>query len=55
MDPNNSNVLYFGTNKVYRTTNAAANWTAISPDLTNGNQPRLGTVTTIDVSKPIRT
>lgn len=50
MDPNNSNVLYFGTNKVYRTTNAAANWTAISPDLTNGNQPRLGTVTTIDVS-----
>lgn len=51
MDPNNSNVLYFGTNKVYRTTNAAANWTAISPDLTNGNQPRLGTVTTIDVSK----
>ncbi|MBK7158924.1 MAG: hypothetical protein IPH77_10255 [Ignavibacteria bacterium] len=35
---------------MYRTTNAAANWTAISPDLTNGNQPRLETVTTIDVS-----
>lgn len=51
MDPNNNNVLYFGTNKVYRTTNAASSWTAISPDLTNGNQARLGTVTTIDVSK----
>lgn len=51
MDPNNNNVLYFGTNKVYRTTNAATSWTAISPDLTNGNQARLGTVTTIDVSK----
>ena len=51
MDPNSNNILYFGTNKVYRTTNAAASWTAVSPDLTNGNQTRLGTVTTIDVSK----
>jgi hypothetical protein len=51
MDPNNNNVLYYGTNKVYRTTNAASSWTAISPDLTNGNQARLGTVTTIAVAK----
>lgn len=51
MDPNNNNILYFGTNKVYRTTNAAVNWTAVSPDLTNGVQPRLGSVTTIDVAK----
>jgi photosystem II stability/assembly factor-like uncharacterized protein len=51
MDPNNNNILYFGTNKVYRTTNAAGNWTAASPDLTNGTQQRLGTVTTIDVAK----
>ncbi len=50
MDPNNNNVLYYGTSKVYRTTNAASNWTAISPDLTNGNQARLGTVTTIAVA-----
>ena len=35
MDPNNSNILYYGTNRVYRTTNGAANWTAISPDLTD--------------------
>jgi len=51
MDPNNSNILYYGTNKVYRTTNAAGVWAPISPDLTNGNQVRLGTVTTIDVAK----
>ncbi len=51
MDPNNSNILYYGTNKVYRTTNAAGVWAPISPDLTNGNQMRLGTVTTIDVAK----
>lgn len=50
MDPNNNNILYYGTNKVYRTTNAAASWTAVSPDLTNGNQPRLGSVTTIAVA-----
>jgi photosystem II stability/assembly factor-like uncharacterized protein len=49
MDPNNSNILYYGTNRVYRTTNGAANWTAISPDLTDDG-PRLGTVTTIDVA-----
>jgi photosystem II stability/assembly factor-like uncharacterized protein len=51
MDPNNNNVLYYGTNKVYRTTNAASSWTAVSPDLTNGNQARLGTVATIAVAK----
>ncbi|MGB3018401.1 MAG: T9SS type A sorting domain-containing protein [Ignavibacteria bacterium] len=51
MDPNNNNILYYGTNKVYRTTNAASSWTAVSPDLTNGNQARLGTVATIAVAK----
>ncbi len=51
MDPNNNNILYYGTNRVYRTTNAASSWTAVSPDLTNGNQARLGTVTTIAVAK----
>lgn len=50
MDPNVNTVLYYGTNKVYRTTNSASSWTAASPDLTNGNQARLGTVTTIDVA-----
>jgi photosystem II stability/assembly factor-like uncharacterized protein len=34
MDPSDSQTLYFGTQKVYQTTSAAATWTAISPDLT---------------------
>lgn len=50
MDPNNNNILYYGTNKVYRTTNGASSWTAVSPDLTNGIQTRLGSVTTIAVA-----
>jgi photosystem II stability/assembly factor-like uncharacterized protein len=51
MDPVNHNVLYYGTNKVYRTTNGAGYWTAVSPDLTDGTPgARLGTITTIDVS-----
>ena len=35
-DPNDSQTLYYGTQKVYKTTNAAGNWTSISPDLSNG-------------------
>jgi len=51
MDPNNSNTLYYGTDRVYRTTNGANSWTAISPDLTDGIPgTRLGTVSTIGVS-----
>jgi hypothetical protein len=34
MDPSNSQTLYFGTNAVWQTTNAASSWTAISPSLT---------------------
>jgi len=51
MSPHNPNVLYYGTDRVYRTTNGAANWTAISNDLTDGIPgTRLGTVTTIAVA-----
>jgi photosystem II stability/assembly factor-like uncharacterized protein len=51
MCPFNNNVLYYGTNKIYRTTNGGSNWTAVSPILTK-NIPgaRLGTITTIAVS-----
>jgi len=52
-DPSNSQVLYYGTNRLYKTTNAAGNWTAISPDLTNGSgggNLTFGTIITIDVS-----
>jgi len=51
MDPNNNNTLYYGTDRVYRTTDGANSWTAISPDLTDGIPgTRLGTVSTIGVS-----
>ena len=32
-DPQNTSTLYFGTQKVYKSTNRAASWTSISPDL----------------------
>lgn len=50
MDPNNSNILYYGTDYLYRTTNSAGNWTKISPQLTDYNGGRLGTITTIAVA-----
>ena len=37
MDPSNSQKLYFGTYRVYQTTNGASSWTAISADLTGGD------------------
>lgn len=51
MDPNNHNVLYYGTNRVYRTVDGANSWRTISPPLTDPNSPALlGTVTTIAVA-----
>lgn len=49
MDPEQPKTLYFGTYRVYQTTNRAGQWTAISPDLTNG--PSFwGVVTSIAVA-----
>jgi photosystem II stability/assembly factor-like uncharacterized protein len=50
MDPNNSNILYYGTDYLYRTTNSAGIWTKISPKLTDYSGARLGTITTIAVA-----
>jgi len=53
MDPRNHMVLYYGSNFLYKTVDGAANWTKISPDLTNGPHAGnlgLGTITTISVS-----
>jgi hypothetical protein len=36
-DPNTSGRLYYGTFQLYLTTNSAATWSSISPDLTNGS------------------
>ena len=53
-DPANSQTLYYGSNRVYRSTNAASFWNAISPDLTNGpytGNNTFGTLTSIDISE----
>ncbi|GEQ85570.1 hypothetical protein ULMS_10780 [Patiriisocius marinistellae] len=52
-DPADSQTLYYGTNKLYKTTNAAGSWTAISPDLTNGPSSgnlTFGTIISISIS-----
>lgn len=51
-DPANSQILYYGSNKLYKSTNRAVSWSAISGDLTNGPGVNLtyGTLTTIAVS-----
>jgi photosystem II stability/assembly factor-like uncharacterized protein len=51
MDRSDQEVLYYGTYRLYRTTNGAGSWSPISPDLTNGNHGgNYGTITTIAVS-----
>lgn len=53
MDPSNPHILYFGTQRVYKSTNRAESWTAISDDLSNGSvsgSSSYGTVTTIAVA-----
>jgi photosystem II stability/assembly factor-like uncharacterized protein len=52
-DPNNSMVLYFGANRLYKTSNRAVSWQAVSPDLSDGNpgiNAVYGTITTIAVA-----
>ena len=52
LDPNTPSTLYIGSNQVWKSTNRAANWTRISNDLTNGDQPpwNYGTITSLAVS-----
>ncbi|HYJ07338.1 MAG TPA: hypothetical protein VEX43_19570 [Chthoniobacterales bacterium] len=54
-DPNNTAVLYYGGNRVHRSTNNAATWSVISPDLTGGpgRDPSypFGTMTTLAIAK----
>ena len=55
IDPNNSQILYYGSNKLYKSVDRALSWFPISDDLTNGQHPSgsqsFGTLTTIDVCK----
>jgi hypothetical protein len=53
IDPNSTNVLYYGTFRMYRSTNRALVWSPISPNLSGqptGGTSRYGTLTSIDVS-----
>ena len=52
IDPNDSDVLYYGTDRVYRTEDAADSWEAISDRLTRDPDafPLIGTVSTIAVA-----
>ena len=47
MDPVTPTTLYFGTHRLYKTTNEGTLWTALSADLTKGS----GYITTIAVAK----
>jgi photosystem II stability/assembly factor-like uncharacterized protein len=52
MDPSDPSTLYFGTFRVWRTTNQGDSWSAISSDLTNGSAGggSFGTITTMAVA-----
>ncbi len=49
LDPANRGVIYYGTYRLYRTTNRGENWTSISGDLTKGAQTK-GNIATIAVA-----
>lgn len=52
-DPANPQTLYFGANRLYKSVNSAASWSAVSPDLSNGPHPGnlvYGTIVSISVS-----
>ncbi len=54
LDPSNPRVLYFGTHRLYKSTNRAVSWTRISDDLTRNLDPAvysyLSTITAIAVA-----
>lgn len=52
-DPNNTKTIYYGANRLYKSTNSGGNWTAISEDHTKGktnNRSNYATIFSIDVS-----
>lgn len=51
MDPFDPSMLYFGTYRVWKTTNQGNNWTPVSGDLTKGGSDYFHTITTIAVSR----
>jgi len=54
MDPDQPRTLYYGSQRVYRTTNRGYSWDPISPDLTNGDPGgnlTYGTLTDLSLSQ----
>lgn len=53
LDPNNPSIVYYGGERLNRSTNSAASFTAISPDLSRGSMgnDRYGTISTIGIPK----
>ena len=53
-DPNDPSIMYFGAEKLFKSTDAGLNWTPISHDLSNGSQGSgglvYGTITSIAAS-----
>ncbi|HNS17215.1 MAG TPA: FlgD immunoglobulin-like domain containing protein [Bacteroidales bacterium] len=53
MHPVLPNTLYFGTYRVWKTLNGGSQWTAVSSDLTDGDDGSgYHTVSTLDISRP---
>lgn len=51
MDPDDSNTLYYGSERLLRTANGGQSWSAVSPNLTSqAVSERLGTITTISIA-----
>ncbi|MBI4405684.1 MAG: glycosyl hydrolase [Deltaproteobacteria bacterium] len=54
LEPNDHQILYYGGNKLLRSTNAGNSWKEISPDLSNGpvaDKKNFGTITTLAIPK----
>jgi len=50
LDPSSPNTLYFGTYRIYQTTDGGANWKPLSSDLTTNGQNILSTISAITVA-----
>lgn len=51
LDPSDPETMYYGTYRLYRSTNGSQGWSSISGDLTGGDQgAAFGTITTIAVA-----
>ena len=50
LTPGNDQIAYFGTYRVWKSTNNGSGWTAVSNDLTNGGDNSFNTLSTIAVS-----